>query len=790
MSQLRRLLAEIHRRSLWQMLGIYLVVSWMVYQVVLSLYDGIGLPDWVPPTALVLLLAGLPLVMATAFVQGGHPATRPQAAAENEAPRIAEDSGAAASSPASTTGTTGTFPVSATAAPSRRAQPTGPARFFTWGRAVTLVVLGFAGLGLASAGFMGMRALGVGPAATLLSSGALEERPTIVLADLEDATGDSTLGPAVREALRIDLIESPVLTLASPTAVGDALSRMERPAAAPLTAEVAREVAIRQGWPAVFAGKVARVGDTYVLTMDVLDVATGEVLAGFRESASGEEDIIPAVGRLSAAIRAKVGESLRSVRAGKPLPEATTSSLDALRAFAAGQAEEAVELDPDFAWAWKSLAIGYGRDGLMRRKEMDAMTRAYELRNRVNLHERGIIEGDYHLSVTGDWAASADAYRRVLGRFPDDGTAATNLAVALSMQRDFVAAESMYTKGARLIPTGGLQRMNVAGIKYAQGKVADAWEVLDRPDSVIRYPFWPARARARIAVAEGEFNRADSLIAALRAIQPGELTWTNHYALELETAVAGMRSGIARSRKTLQRHEDMARALSLPTYEIAYAAEAVLVTAAAGLDPSKPLAHLKTVIAEHGVGESDLLSYPYGIVAEAYVMANRDDGAQRTLAAFDSVEPDIGISYSDANRYRIARARALLFLRNRDHEAALDLLRRSYNLPCTTVEWTKDDLCFAALEGRAHEQAGRPDSAIAAYERYLSVKTTTRHVLDETDLAPTLEHLGELYEQKGDRTNAARCYARFMELWSDADPALQPRVEAARRALVRLTAES
>ncbi len=765
MTKLRKLLAEIHRRSLWQMLGIYLVVSWMVYQVVLSLYDGIGLPDWVPATSLVLLMAGLPLVLATAVVQGGQAGSPGEGGPPDHHPAQG---------------------LPRAAGPGVSA---GAARFFTWGRAVTLVVLGFAGLGLASAGFMGMRVLGLGPAATLLSSGALQQSPTIVLADLEDATGDATLGPAVREALRIDLIESPVLALASPTAVGEALGRMERGAGAPLTADVAREVAIRQGWPAVFAGKVARVGDTYVLTMDVVDAATGEVLAAFRESASGQADIIPAVGRLSGAIRRKVGESLRSVRAGKPLPEATTSSLDALRAYAAGQAEEAVELDPDFAWAWSALAVAYGRDGLLRGKEVDAMRRAYQLRDRVNAHERGLIEGAYHYTVTGNWAASVDAFWRVLSRFPDDGIASTWLAVALSMERDFVAAESMYTKGARLIPTGGIERMNVAGIKYAQGNVAGAWAVLNQPDSMIRYPYWLARARARIAVAEGQFERGDSLIATLRASQAGEFTWANHYALDLESAVAGMRGRIALARQVLRKHEDGMRTMSFPTYEIAYAAEALLVTAAAGLDPAGPLAHLEAVIAERRAGVSDPLSYPYGILAEAYAVANRDADARRAIAAFDSVEPDIGISFSDVNHSRIVRTKALLMLRSGDHEAALDLLRRSYNLPCTPIEWTRPDLCFAALEGRAHEQAGRPDSAIAAYERYLAVKSTTRHVLDETDLAPTLERLGELCERQGDRAKAARYYARFMDLWSDADVALKPRVDAARRALARLASE-
>lgn len=783
MSTFRSVVAEIHRRSVWQMLSIYGVASWMVYEFVGTLYETLGLPNWVPPTALVILLLGLPLVIATAVVQEGGPMRTRAEAGESEgaadpsaAPVPNEDIGKV--EPAARSD------VSAPPAPSRLHSTL--ASIFTWRRVGTVVVLALAGLGLATTGFQGMRVMGIGPSATLIGSGVLQEREPIVLADFEGPADDSTLAPAIHEALRIDLVESPVIALASGTVVSGVLARMKRPASSRLTPVLAREIAIREGWPAVLSGKVGRIHDSYVITVDLVASSTGDVIAGFRESASGDADVIPAVGRLSAAIREKIGESLRSIRASKPLPEVTTRSLDALRAYAAGQWEEAVRLDPDFAWAWNALGVQYGWDAFNRDKEIHALTRAYELRNRVTMRERGLIEAIYDEEVTGDWAAAAQASRQVRATYPREGLAATFLGVALSMQRDFSAAEVAHTSALSLNPTNGIARMNLAGVQYAQGKLSAALQTLDAADSVVRRHWWVARGKARIAVAEGRFAQADSLIEALRTLDPGALTPANNAALELRVAVAVMRGRMRDGWSLLPQREEIASAFAAPNLGITYASEAVETGATAGLPATQPVGHLDALLASDSLLATRSLAFPYGAVAEAYAAAGRREDAERVIAAFEEVDSSIGHGYSDANRYRLARGRAMLLMRDGEPDAALKVLHRSYNLPCTSQEWTVDDLCFAALEGRAYELVGRPDSAIASYERYLAVKTTTRFMLDETDLAPTLERLAALYEQRGDDAKAASTYSQFADLWADADAELQPRVAVARRAAARL----
>jgi eukaryotic-like serine/threonine-protein kinase len=432
----RRLIVEAHRRSLWQVLGVYLVTAWVILQVVGELTRTAGLPLWVPPFALVLLLVGLPIVMATAIVQEGGPGSSPSGAPPD---------------PARSTG-----PISAEA-PSPPPTPAAPflTRQLTWNRALAGGAAAFGLLGLLVAAYLLSWKLGVGPVGSLVAKGALEEGERIVLADFGAAVDESGLGAVITDALRIDLLETPIVRVLEPPAVRAILARMQVPADAPLDFALAREAALREGVKAVLEGSVARAGSGYVLTATLRAAETGESLAAFRETARGPDDLIPAIDRLSRRIRERAGESLRSIRAGPGLEQVTTSSLDALRLYgAAGRAfaeggdyrrtvallEEALALDPEFAMAWRALAVALGNAETDRVREMEASVRAYELRHRLTERERQLATADYHRRVTGDRAATIAAYRRVLEMDPQDRVALNNLSSQYSMADDREAA--------------------------------------------------------------------------------------------------------------------------------------------------------------------------------------------------------------------------------------------------------------------------------------------------------------------------------------------------------------
>ena len=213
----------------------------------------------------------------------------------------------------------------------RAAAPAGVQRWLTWRRALLSAASGFGLLGLVTATHAAMRELGIGPVGTLVASGVLDVRDRLVLADFENRSTDSTLGPSVGEAFRIDLAQSRVVRLLDGPAVSDALRRMNRPPGTRLDLALARELAQRVGAKVVVRGQIDPVGRGYVLAAELVAPADGAVLVALRENARDDGAIIDAVDRLSRRLRERIGESLKTIRSSEPLEQVTTTSLEALR---------------------------------------------------------------------------------------------------------------------------------------------------------------------------------------------------------------------------------------------------------------------------------------------------------------------------------------------------------------------------------------------------------------------------------------------------------------------------
>src|SRR5437764_2863100 len=250
-----------------------------------------------------------------------------------------------------------------TGAIERRRARAGAPHWLTWRRALLSAASGFGLLGLVTATHAAMRQLGIGPVGTLMASGALVQRDRLVLADFENRTRDSTLGPSLTEALRVDLAQSGVIRLLDATAVGQVLTRMGRAPGTPLDPALARELAQREGAKAVVHGQIDPLGRGYVVSAELVSAADGTALVSLRETAQDDGAIIAAVDRLSHKLRERIGESLKTIRASDPLEQVTTSSLEALRKYsqgvrasdaadmvrAAALLEQAIALDTTFA---------------------------------------------------------------------------------------------------------------------------------------------------------------------------------------------------------------------------------------------------------------------------------------------------------------------------------------------------------------------------------------------------------------------------------------------------------
>ena len=767
MTRLRQLIYEIHRRSLWQVLAIYLAASWVVLQVVDTFAGALQLPDWAPSFALFLLLIGLPFVLATAFIQegmGGSARTEPAAPAPDQ------DQG-------------GTAP---TASPleidlAQAGNETRPHHhIFTWRNALFAGAGAFTLLGVITAAWIIMRTLGIGPAATLVAKGILEERAPIVLAQF--AAPDPSIATAATEVLRIDLSQSDVIALVDPASLTEALARMERSPDEKLTLETAREVAVREGYAAVIAGEITAVGNGYVLASRIVDAASGRTLASARQSAANADEIIPAIDRLSARMRERVGESYSDLRADEPLHRVTTGSLEALQKYSEaieifevggdeslGNAllEEAVELDPGFAMAWRKL--GLTRTG-GRARRIEALEKAFEYRDRLTERERLHTEAIYYHQISRDYQAAITAYERLIELGPNDDWALNNIGAVHSSLGDYALAEQYYERASAADSTGVLSFRNAAYMEINQGKLDEAEATLD--GIFEKFPNDRSLAGLRVEV---ETNRGDyeaALAAAERFDQlpadPAVLMSNTNWLATIAATQGRLAEAEALTVEGARHHEESGRAFPL----LIMAEDLVWVDMIVREDTVRAGERLVAFMEADGFYGADPLSRPYVLVLNLLSNTGNRVDVESLIAEFESETP---AEYRQDLDDRYLAWEGVLLAREGRYDEAIATLRRRENRACT--------LCRYSPLAQVYDQAGARDSAIAHYERYVNAFESHRAFWDASRLGPALERLAVLHDEAGDLENAALYYARFVELWNEADPELQPRVEAAQQRL-------
>ena len=775
---MKKLIREAHRRSLWQVLGIYLVGSWIALQVVDVLAQNMTLPEWVFPFAIVLLVIGFPIVMATAFVQEGMggiaaPASATGGAAAAKAseerpsqPELEDD----ISKPAI----------------ALQPEPGGAYRIFTWRNALLGGAAAFTLLGVVTAGWMVTRTLGIGPAATLVAQGLLDERAPILLAEFE--AGDSLLSRAATEAFRVDLDQSPIVRLVEPAFVTSALRRMGREPTGRLDLDVTRELAIREGIQAVVAGDIVRVGGGYVLSARVIAPGDGAVLVSHRETAADSSKIIQAIDDLSRRLRERMGESLASIRADPPLERVTTPNLKALRKYsqamlaidveddedrAISLLDEAVALDTSFAMAYRKLAVVLSNRQEQRRREVEAITKAFKNRERLTETERYVTMGSYYSFVGPDLNQAVAAYENALAIDPNQGIALNNLGVIQGALRNPARAREYYSRALDADSSTALYWVNLASTLFTTGETEAARELLARAEA--RFPENPSvddRA-AWIAAIEGEYEKARERFEAARRKEPGSQARRAAVEIGLASidAVEGkLRAARAHHAEALDAEESRDQ---IAEYLSAAAWLATLESSIGG-DGQAAMQTLDAALARFSLDSLDALDRPYVDLALAYAAAGDPRRAETLLEAY---ETDVPTELQGDRRLSdpASLARGHIALARQEYDEAIGRFNRLDEGQC----W----LCGVYGLARAYDFAGQTDSAVATYERYVGTVYPRRWETDAFDLAPSLERLGQLYDERGEWEKAAEYYARFVELWKDADPELQPRVEAAQRRL-------
>jgi serine/threonine protein kinase len=273
---------------------------------------------------------------------------------------------------------------------------------------------------------------------------ALTERDTIVLADFANSTSDPVFDDTLKQTLSVALRQSPFLNVVSGGKVAATLKLMTRPEDTPLTPEVAREVCQRAGSKAYIAGQIAPLGNRYVIGLNAVNCRSGDTLAQEQVSAASKEKVVDTLGDAAARLRGELGESLATVQKfDVPLSQATTSSLEALKAFSLGVRagmqksttqsiayyQRAVELDPNFAAAYRGLANSYASLAELGRAS-EYQGKAFEFRSHSSEREKLAIAADYYRFVTGELDKSAQTYQEWIENYPRDDAAYSALGIA------------------------------------------------------------------------------------------------------------------------------------------------------------------------------------------------------------------------------------------------------------------------------------------------------------------------------------------------------------------------
>ena len=260
----------------------------------------------------------------------------------------------------------------------------------------------------------------------------LTDKDTIVLSDFDNKTGDSVFDDTLKQGLSVQLEQSPFLDLVSEHKVNETLKLMGRPAGDRLTPEVTREVCQRTGSKAMLTGSIAGLGSQYVIGLKAVNCNTGDVLAEAQEQAAGKEAVLKALDAAAVSLRSKLGESLSSVQKyATPVEEATTPSLEALKAYSLGVKTDyakgdtaalpffkrAVDLDPNFAMAYAWMSGVYCDLNEVGRAAENAR-KAYDLREKVSERERFYIEGNYYLYRDGRAGEGGADLRTVAADLP------------------------------------------------------------------------------------------------------------------------------------------------------------------------------------------------------------------------------------------------------------------------------------------------------------------------------------------------------------------------------------
>ena len=605
---------------------------------------------------------------------------------------------------------------------------------------------------------------------------SISVRHTLVLADVENTTGDPALDNPLRQVLALEFQKSQSLSLISDDRVRQTLGLMLRPKDTRASAGVAREICQRTGGSAVLEGSIARLGSHYDLGLRARNCQTGDILDGEQTQSAGKEQVVASLGPAAVRLRKRIEQSLAKMETPAPLEEATTSSLDALRSYttaikinptgqaaAVGHYERAIVLDPQFAAAYAHMGMAYYNTG---KTELAAQStrKAYELRERASDLEKLFITYTYDRQVTGNLEKALETLELWAQTAPRDFTPHSLMAGRVARctgKYEKVIQESEI--GIRLAPDNEFSYASLTGVNISLGRLTQAESVLKRAsDRNFKNPLFLLH-RYHLAFLKGDVEEMHRQAGLAQGRQGAEGPMAHDQAMVL---VHSGKLGLA---ETMWLH-----AIELARQKKDQEASAMYQTAAALSEAHAGNGEAACQRAKAALEESRARDVVYGSAC-AMAMSGSLADAQKLTDELETRFPED----TNAQYFELPVLRALIALGQHKPEKALQALEvaRPYDLAQAgpSFGYNFGGLYPVYVRGRAYSAAHRPAEAAVEFQKVLDNRGI---VLGDPIGALARLQLARAMVASNNSDKAKTAYQEFLDLWKDADANLPILVQA------------
>jgi len=594
----------------------------------------------------------------------------------------------------------------------------------------------------------------------------LTDKDTVVLADFENKTGDPVFDYTLKEALAVQLEQTPLLNNLSDQKINTTLRLMNRKPGDRITKETAEEICQRTNSKAVIAGSIASLGSSYLIRLRAINCQTGNSLGSAEGEAETREKVVTTLGELANILRGKLGESLASLQEhNKPIEEATTSSLDALQAFSQGlrtqhaegdqealaHFQRAVELDPNFARAYTSIGASYINLN-QASMAIENFRKAYELRSRVSERERLYIEGMYYTYATGELNKAVQAFTQSLQTYPNDADAHGNLGLAFYFLGQWEKSATECREAARLDPDNGLNLSTLMADYLLFHRLDEAWALYKEYEARKLNNGFVESLAYYLAYLQGDAGEMQRHFEAAMG-QPG----VEDVLFALQSDAETYYGRLSKARDASRRAEDSARKNGANETVAFWRAYGAVHEAEAG-----------NVAEARRQAESALAMAPGRdvrvLTALALARSGESDHAQRLAESLNLEYPLDTLM----QHYTLPTIRATLALNKGDAKQALEILQTAsgYEVCVPQVFVNTAPVPYPTyVRGLVYLKAGRAARAVDEFETMIRLYNWQYPIEAQAHL-----QLGRAYVLQGDTAKAKAAYQDFLTLWKDADP--------------------